>query len=63
MVDAAVSYIGVTNGGDRVSGRGRDRVCGDLVMWRVSGSFRERKWRSGNGDGEGKGEGDSRERK
>ena len=32
-------------------------------MWRESGGFRERKWRSSNGDGEGKGEGDYRERK
>ena len=63
MVDAVVSYTGVTSGGYRVSGRGRERVCGDLVMWRESGCFRERKWRSGNGDGDGKGDGDSRKRK
>ena len=33
-------------------------MCGDLVVWRESGGFRERKWRSGNGDGERKGEGE-----
>ena len=37
--------------------RERERVCGDIVMWRESGGFRERKWRYGNGDGEVEGEG------